>query len=255
MESEAVCRQCDELLDEIAGAVVTERSTLETILVGILADRHVLLKDVPGTGKTLTARSFANTLGVSFSRVQFAPDLLPSDVVDEATREFEFRPGPVFANVMLADKINRAPPKTQAALLEAMEEGQVTVNGEVHSLPDPFVVIATQNRTITGDRFLDHVVAVSRLLSPVTVRVSSRLLGLAYSVAIGDLLFDGGRVSTLDRWSRRGLKVMSSRFTRRRPTTRSRFSQRVSSEAISTQNERLSATPPQASRHGSTPVD
>ncbi|GAA0233307.1 AAA family ATPase [Halobaculum roseum] len=150
MEPEAVRRQCDELLDEIAGAVVTERSTLRTILVGILADGHVLLEDVPGTGKTLTARSFADALGVSFSRVQFTPDLLPSDVVgsnvfDEATREFEFRPGPVFANVMLGDEINRAPPKTQAALLEAMEEGQVTVDGDAYALPDPFVVIATQN--------------------------------------------------------------------------------------------------------------
>ncbi|QZP36788.1 AAA family ATPase [Halobaculum magnesiiphilum] len=150
MEPEAVRRQCEELLDQIAGAVVTERSTLRTILVGILADGHVLLEDVPGTGKTLTARSFADALGVSFSRVQFTPDLLPSDVVgsnvfDEATREFEFRPGPVFANVMLGDEINRAPPKTQAALLEAMEEGQVTVDGDAYALPDPFVVIATQN--------------------------------------------------------------------------------------------------------------
>lgn len=100
--------------------------------------------------KTLTARSFANAVDVSFSRVQFTPDLLPSDVIgsnvfDEETRSFEFQPGPVFANVVLADEINRAPPKTQAALLEAMEEGQVTVDGETHPLPDPFVVIATQN--------------------------------------------------------------------------------------------------------------
>ncbi|MGM0606059.1 MAG: AAA family ATPase [Halobacteriota archaeon] len=150
MEPEAVNSRCTDILDQISRAVVTDRSTLETILVGIISDGHVLLEDVPGTGKTLTARSFADAVGVSFSRVQFTPDLLPSDVVgsnvfDEGTREFEFQPGPVFANVVLADEINRAPPKTQAALLEAMEEGQVTVDGESHPLPDPFVVIATQN--------------------------------------------------------------------------------------------------------------
>jgi MoxR-like ATPase len=150
MDSEVLERQCDEILDQLARIVVTDRSVLETMLVGILADGHVLLEDVPGTGKTLTARSFADIVGGSFSRIQFTPDLLPSDVLgsnvfDEATREFEFQPGPVFANVVLADEINRAPPKTQSALLEAMEEGQVTVDGESHPLPDPFVVIATQN--------------------------------------------------------------------------------------------------------------
>jgi len=150
MESETVRRRCTEILDRIGRAVVTDGSTLETVLVGILSDGHVLLEDVPGTGKTLTARSFADAVGVSFSRVQFTPDLLPADVVgsnvfDEATGEFEFQPGPVFANVVLADEINRAPPKTQAALLEAMEENQVTVDGESYPLPDPFVVIATQN--------------------------------------------------------------------------------------------------------------
>ncbi|MWV65277.1 AAA domain-containing protein [Halorubrum sp. JWXQ-INN 858] len=150
MEPETVRSRCDEILDQVARAVVTERSTLETVLTGVVADGHVLLEDVPGTGKTLTARSFADAIGVSFNRVQFTPDLLPADVIgsnvfDEATREFEFQPGAVFANVVLADEINRAPPKTQAALLEAMEEGQVTVDGETYPLPDPFVVIATQN--------------------------------------------------------------------------------------------------------------
>ncbi|WP_418284106.1 AAA family ATPase [Halorubrum sp. DTA46] len=150
MDPATVQRRSDEILDGIAAAVVTERSTLKTVLVGLLSDGHVLLEDVPGTGKTLTARSFADAVDVSFSRVQFTPDLLPSDVIgsnvfDEKTRSFEFQPGPVFANVVLADEINRAPPKTQAALLEAMEEGQVTVDGETYPLPDPFVVIATQN--------------------------------------------------------------------------------------------------------------
>jgi len=150
MDPATVQQRSDQILDGIASVVVSERSTLKTVLVGLLSDGHILLEDVPGTGKTLTARSFANAVDVSFSRVQFTPDLLPSDVIgsnvfDEKTQSFEFQPGPVFANVVLADEINRAPPKTQAALLEAMEEGQVTVDGETHPLPDPFVVIATQN--------------------------------------------------------------------------------------------------------------
>jgi MoxR-like ATPase len=141
---------CEDVLDAIEGSVVADRSFLETVLVGVLSRGHVLLEDVPGTGKTLTARSFARSLGLSFTRVQFTPDLLPADITgshvyDEATGEFEFRKGPVFANVVLADEINRAPPKTQAALLEAMEEGQVSVDGDTHELPDPFFVIATQN--------------------------------------------------------------------------------------------------------------
>jgi MoxR-like ATPase len=142
--------ECDAVLDEIAKGVITEREFLETVLTGLLADGHVLLEDVPGTGKTLTARFFATALGLSFSRVQFTPDLLPTDVLgthvfNEKTREFEFQPGPIFANVVLADEINRAPPKTQSALLEAMEEGQTTVDGETMELPQPFFVIATQN--------------------------------------------------------------------------------------------------------------
>jgi MoxR-like ATPase len=142
--------ECDAVLDEIAKGVITDREFLETVLTGLLADGHVLLEDVPGTGKTLTARFFATALGLSFSRIQFTPDLLPTDVhgthvFNEKTREFEFQPGPIFANVVLADEINRAPPKTQSALLEAMEEGQTTVDGETMELPQPFFVIATQN--------------------------------------------------------------------------------------------------------------
>jgi len=142
--------ECDAVLNEVERAVITDREFLETVLVGFLADGHVLLEDVPGTGKTLTARSVATALGLSFQRVQFTPDLLPSDVLgthvfNEKSREFEFQPGPIFANVVLADEINRAPPKTQAALLEAMEEGQATIDGETMELPKPFFVIATQN--------------------------------------------------------------------------------------------------------------
>ncbi len=140
----------DRILDEVSEAVIADRPFLETVLTGVLARGHVLLEDVPGTGKTLTARSYATALGLSFNRIQFTPDLLPADITgsnvyNEKTRSFEFVPGPVFANVVLADEINRAPPKTQAALLEAMGEGQVTVDGETHDLPEPFFVIATQN--------------------------------------------------------------------------------------------------------------
>ncbi|WP_255168037.1 AAA family ATPase [Natrononativus amylolyticus] len=142
--------ECNAVLDAIGDAVICNREFLETVLLGVVGRGHVLLEDVPGTGKTLTARSVANALGLSFSRIQFTPDLLPSDVTgthvfNEQDREFEFNEGPIFANIVLADEINRAPPKTQAALLEAMEEGQVTVDGETRMLPQPFFVIATQN--------------------------------------------------------------------------------------------------------------
>jgi MoxR-like ATPase len=141
---------CRRILDAVGEAVIADDRFLENVLTGVLAQGHVLLEDVPGTGKTLTARSFASALGLSFSRIQFTPDLLPSDITgsnvyNEGTGAFEFAPGPVFSNIVLADEINRAPPKTQAALLEAMGEGQVTVDGETNALPDPFFVIATQN--------------------------------------------------------------------------------------------------------------
>jgi len=150
MNQSTATERCERVLDAVSSAVIADEAFLETVLTGILARGHVLLEDVPGTGKTLTARSFADALGLSFSRIQFTPDLLPADITgsnvyDEGTGEFEFSPGPVFANVVLADEINRAPPKTQAALLEAMGEGQVTVDGTTHDLPTPFFVLATQN--------------------------------------------------------------------------------------------------------------
>jgi MoxR-like ATPase len=150
MPVEEATATCEAVVDAIAAAVVADREFLETVLVGALARGHVLLEDVPGTGKTLTARSLATALGLEFSRVQFTPDLLPADITgsyvyDESEGTFAFSEGPVFANVVLADEINRAPPKTQAALLEAMGEKQVTVDGETHDLPDPFFVLATQN--------------------------------------------------------------------------------------------------------------
>ncbi|WP_153554238.1 MoxR family ATPase [Halomicrobium sp. LC1Hm] len=141
---------CSRVLDEMGSAVIGERSFFETVLLGVVGRGHVLLEDVPGTGKTLTAQTMAQTLGLSFSRIQFTPDLLPADITgthvfNERERSFEFNEGPIFANVVLADEINRAPPKTQSALLEAMEEGQVTVDGDTYDLPQPFFVIATQN--------------------------------------------------------------------------------------------------------------
>jgi MoxR-like ATPase len=150
MDSQQAAADCRDVLDRVGEAVVADRPVLETVLLGVLARGHVLLEDVPGTGKTLTARSFADALGLSFQRIQFTPDLLPADITgsniyDKGSGSFEFVPGPVFANVVLADEINRAPPKTQAALLEAMGERQVTVDGDTHELPDPFFVIATQN--------------------------------------------------------------------------------------------------------------
>jgi MoxR-like ATPase len=143
-------RVCTAILDEIERAVVGRRRTLELVLIGILAGGHVLLEDLPGLGKTLIARSFARVLGLDFARIQFTPDLLPSDVVgatlyDQRSAEMVFRPGPVFTQLLLADEINRTPPKTQAALLEAMGEGQVSVDGHTRRLPQPFVVLATDN--------------------------------------------------------------------------------------------------------------
>src|SRR5438105_15356471 len=140
----------NEILDEVERAVVGKRDALELILLGILCDGHVLLEDFPGLAKTLIARSFAQTLSLRFARIQFTPDLMPSDVTgssifDQRRSDFEFRPGPIFANLLLADEINRAPPKTQAALLEAMQERQVTIEGATHPLEPPFIVLATQN--------------------------------------------------------------------------------------------------------------
>jgi MoxR-like ATPase len=138
------------ILDEVERAVVGKRDALELVLLGLLADGHVLLEDYPGLAKTLTARSFAQVTQTGFNRIQFTPDLMPSDVTgssiwNQRDGDFEFRPGPIFTNLLLADEINRAPPKTQAALLEAMQERQVTIEGVTHQLARPFLVLATQN--------------------------------------------------------------------------------------------------------------
>ena len=141
---------CDAVLNEVGRAVVGKRGRLALVLAGVLAGGHVLIEDNPGLGKTLAARSFAQALGLEFRRVQFTPDLLPSDITgsfvyDQTKNEFVFRSGPLFAGLVLADEINRTPPKTQAALLEAMQEGRATVEGRTFELPKPFHVIATAN--------------------------------------------------------------------------------------------------------------
>ena len=147
----ATIQQAAERLRASVGSVVVgaERA-VDLVLIALLAGGHVLLEDVPGTGKTLMARSFAASIGGTFRRIQFTPDLMPADVLglnyySQATSRFEFRPGPIEANIVLADEINRATPRTQSALLEAMEERTVTIDGETRALPAPFVVLATQN--------------------------------------------------------------------------------------------------------------
>jgi MoxR-like ATPase len=150
MTVEELSKQAERILDEVERAVVGKREALELVLLGILADGHVLIEDFPGLAKTLTARAFAQVTSIGFTRVQFTPDLMPSDVTgssiyNQREGDFEFRPGPIFTNLLLADEINRAPPKTQAALLEAMQERQVTIEGMTHPLAPPFLVLATQN--------------------------------------------------------------------------------------------------------------
>src|SRR5256714_5728269 len=147
---EEAATRAEQVLTEIERAVVGKRDALELVLLGFLADGHVLIEDFPGLAKTLIARSFAQAFDMGFARIQFTPDLMPSDVTgssvyNQRTGDFEFRPGPIFTNLLLGDEINRAPPKTQAALLEAMQERQVTIEGRTRPLEPPFLVIATQN--------------------------------------------------------------------------------------------------------------
>lgn len=146
----SVSQLVDAVTDNIELVHVGNRANIEHVLIALLGQGHILIEDVPGVGKTMLARALANSIDCSFKRIQFTPDLLPSDITgvnvfNQKTREFEFNPGPIFANVLLGDEINRAPPKTQSALLEAMEERSVTIDGEIHRLERPFTVLATQN--------------------------------------------------------------------------------------------------------------
>ncbi len=147
---EIVKEFAERIFQNVEQVIIGKRHAVELVLVALLCRGHVLLEDVPGTGKTVLAKSIARSIGGSFKRIQFTPDLLPSDVTgvsifNQQSREFEFRQGPVFAQIVLADEINRATPKTQSALLEAMEERQITVDGVTYALPAPFIVLATQN--------------------------------------------------------------------------------------------------------------
>ncbi len=147
---DSVSRVADPVLENVARAIVDKEDEIRLCLITLLCQGHLLIEDVPGVGKTMLAKALARSLDCTFRRIQFTPDLLPSDVTgvrafNQKLNEFEFRPGPVFAQVLLADEINRATPKTQAALLEAMEERQVTIDGDTHVLPTPFMVMATQN--------------------------------------------------------------------------------------------------------------
>jgi MoxR-like ATPase len=162
----------DRIIENVQRVIIGKRETIELLLTAILCEGHALLEDVPGTGKTTLARALSASLGCSFRRIQFTPDLLPSDVTglnwfNQKKQEFEFRPGPVMSQILLADEINRATPRTQSALLEAMQERQVTIDGVTHPLPRPFLVLATQNPVeLEGtfplpeaqvDRFLVHI--------------------------------------------------------------------------------------------------
>ncbi len=141
---------CQQVVNQVKKVIVGKEQVLEKVMLAVLANSHILFEDYPGLAKTLMARSFAMSMGCEFSRIQFTPDLLPADITgtyiyNVKTSDFELRRGPVFTNVLLADEINRAPPKTQAALLEAMQERQTTLDGKTHPITDPFIVIATQN--------------------------------------------------------------------------------------------------------------
>jgi MoxR-like ATPase len=143
-------RTCQQVVNQVKKVIVGKEQVLEKVMLAVLANSHILFEDYPGLAKTLMARSFAMSMGCEFSRIQFTPDLLPADITgtyiyNVKTSDFELRRGPVFTNVLLADEINRAPPKTQAALLEAMQERQTTLDGKTHPITDPFIVIATQN--------------------------------------------------------------------------------------------------------------
>ncbi|GAA0527261.1 MoxR-like ATPase [Halorubrum aquaticum] len=167
LDVDAAADLVDRLVENVESVIVGKREAVEHVLVTVLARGHLLVEDVPGVGKTTLAKAVARSVDASFKRVQFTPDLLPSDVTgvnvfNQRTDEFDFRPGPVFANVVLGDEINRAPPKTQSALLEAMEERQVTTDGVTRTLPDPFCVIATQNDVEPGRTYELPVAEIDR---------------------------------------------------------------------------------------------
>jgi len=170
---------CKQVIAEVEKAVVGKHDLLETIMAAVLAGGHVLLEDYPGLGKTMIAKSFASVLGLDFKRIQFTPDLLPGDITggyiyNRTNGTFELRRGAIFTNILLADEINRASPKTQSALLEAMQEGQVTLEGESMQLPDPFLVLATQNPIEYEGTFPLPEAQLDRFMLKVTVGYPNR---------------------------------------------------------------------------------
>jgi MoxR-like ATPase len=188
MSLDEVSRVSEPVLANVARAIVHKEDEVRLCLVTLLCQGHLLIEDVPGVGKTMLAKALARSLDCSFRRIQFTPDLLPSDVTgvrafNQKVAEFEFRPGPVFAQILLADEINRATPKTQAALLEAMEERQVTIDGDTHSLPRPFMVMATQNPVEYSGTFPLPEAQLDRFFMKVklgylTAKEEAKLLGL-----------------------------------------------------------------------------
>lgn len=169
----------EQIIANVERVIVGKREAVELTVIGLLCQGHLLIEDVPGTGKTMLARSIARSLGCSFSRIQFTPDMLPSDVTgvsiyNQATRQFEFRPGPIMAQIVLADEINRATPKTQSALLEAMQERGVTVSGTRYPLPEPFLVLATQNPLELEGTYPLPEAQLDRFMAKITVQAPPR---------------------------------------------------------------------------------
>jgi MoxR-like ATPase len=195
VDVQAMARRLQESLGTV---IVGKEAEIELCIVGLLCRGHLLIEDVPGTGKTLLAKALARSSGCSFERVQFTPDLLPGDVTgvsvyNPQAQTFEFRRGPIFAQVLLADEINRATPKTQSALLEAMEEWQVTVDGTSHPLPDPFMVLATQNPIELGGTFPLPEAQVDRFL----LKLKLGYLPALEEVAMLDRFQSGSPLSAL----------------------------------------------------------